>query len=55
MQKKCGLDLVLLLLLFGIYFILKFISEKQVTDLIYGCILIIYHIKLKMLEKHMCK
>lgn len=51
MLDKDGLNFVVLLLLVGIYFILKYYTEKQLTDLIYGIILIVYYIKFKFLTK----
>ena len=38
-------DAVLLLLLFGIYFILSYINTKLIPELIYGVILLIYYFR----------
>ena len=51
MAKDNGLNLVLLLLLFGMYFIMSYISTKNIPDLVYGIILIIYHVKFIVLQK----
>ena len=48
MQEKIGVDFVVILLLLGIYFIFKYFAEKNLFDLVYGCILVYYHIKLKI-------
>ena len=55
MQNRNSLNFVVLLLLVGIYFILKYFSEKQLTDLIYGIILVIYHVRLKFIYKSASK
>ncbi len=47
MQKNSEVDFLVVLLLFGIYFVLKYFTEMNIYDLLYGCILIYYHIKLK--------
>lgn len=51
MAKDNGLNLVLLLLLFGMYFIMSYISTKNIPELVYGIILIIYHVKFRVLQK----
>ena len=51
MKRVAGVDLVLLLLLFGIYFVLSYSTSKNIAELIYGIILIFYHIKLKFIMK----
>lgn len=55
MLNKNGFNYVVLLLLVGIYFILNYFAQKQLTDLIYGIILVIYHIKFRFLNKNVCK
>ena len=51
MIKESELDLVLLLLLFGLYFIISFLTSNNVFELIYGIILVFYHVKLKFLQR----
>ena len=53
MTKNGGLDPVVLLMLFGIYFVLKYISAKEFTDLLY--VLIMYHIRFAILKKKLMK
>lgn len=48
MTKEGNLDPVVLLLLFGLYFVLKYATSQCVTELIYGIILLIYHIRFKI-------
>ena len=55
MQTNSDFDFVVLLLLVGIYFIFEFFSTKQITDLLYGIILVIYYIKFRFLNKKACK
>ena len=55
MTKNGGLDPVVLLMLFGIYFVLKYISAKEFTDLLYGIVLIMYHIRFAILKKKSMK
>ncbi len=47
MQNKYEVDFVVLLLFLGIFFIIKSIAEETISDLIFGCILIYYHIRVK--------
>ena len=51
MTKEGNLDPVILLLLFGLYFVLKYATTQSVTELIYGIILLIYHIRFKMARR----
>ncbi len=51
MTKENNLNLVVLLLLFGMYFIMSYLSSKNIPELVYGIILIIYHVRFKILHK----
>ena len=51
MTSETNFNGVVLLLLFGIYFVLSFINTKNIPDLIYGVILIIYYVKFRIIQK----
>lgn len=48
------IDPVVLLLIFGLYFILQFVNTKCVPDLIYGIFLLICYIRLVFFNKKKC-
>jgi len=52
MTKENNFDPVVLLLLFGLYFIMSFISEKNIPELLYGIVLIFYYVKCKFVLKN---
>ena len=51
MTGEAKLNGVVLLLLFGIYFVISFINTGSIPELVYGIVLIFYHIKLRYIQK----
>ena len=51
MTDKGKFDPAVLLLLFGLYFVLKYPTTKEATELLYGIILIGYHIRFRISSK----
>lgn len=49
-MEKNNFDPVVLLMLFGIYFILDFMSGKNIPQLLYGIALIVYYIRYKIIK-----
>jgi hypothetical protein len=45
MTKEGNFDPVVLLFLFGLYFVLKYATTQSVTELIYGIVLLIYDVR----------
>lgn len=51
MTKEGNFDPVVLLLLFGLYFVLKYATTQSITELIYGIVLLIYHIRFQIARR----
>ena len=51
MTKEGDFDPVVLLLLFGLYFVLKYATTQSVSELVYGIILLGYHIRFKIARR----
>lgn len=52
MIKNNGFNPILILLLFGIYFIISYFETKNIPELVYGAVLVCYHVKFKILQKN---
>lgn len=50
-MEKSNFDPVVLLMLFGIYFVINYLVIFNLIELLYGIILIIYYIKCKIVQK----
>lgn len=55
MKEELGFDPVVLLLLFGIYFVLDYYTSKFIPELLYGFSLIFYYFKCIIIRKKNCK
>ena len=51
MVKGNSFDPVVLLFLFGLYFVIDFFTAKDMFGLLYGLILIFYYFKCRIIEK----
>ena len=51
MNKELGFDPVVLLLLFGVYFVLDYYTSKFIPELLYGFSLIFYYFKCIIIRK----
>lgn len=51
LPKDKSLDPVVLLLLFGIYFVCSYLAGHSVFELVYGLILIFYYFKVRIFQK----
>lgn len=49
--KQESIDPVVLLLLFGIYFVCSFLAGHCIFELVYGLILILYYFKARLIQK----
>lgn len=51
MKEELGFDPVVLLLLFGLYFVLDYYATKFIPELLYGFSLIFYYFKCIIIRK----
>ena len=54
MKEELEFDLVVLLLLFGVYFVIEFYSTRFIPELLYGFSLIFYFFKCTIIRKRKC-